>query len=162
MGVHVLTLASAAVKPTADGQLPEDSATCAWDADPQEAGVLERMRRVSRSMAKTRRDEWLTHRERRGDDVEDGEPLSTRGAQPGGRWVCGLAHSPAPSVFKPATAGTRSEVYPPSSRYLCSYQRPDWSLPGPAARHIRLEDGRARSAQSGHSSRGCHAPPGRR
>src|SRR5919204_1953957 len=105
-------------------------------------------------MAKTRRDEWLAHRERRGDDVEDGEPLSTRGAQPGGRWVCGLAYSPAPSVFKPASAGTRSEVYPHSSAYLCSYQGPDWSRPALRGRRIRLEEAGARSAQSGHSSRG--------
>jgi len=57
MGIHVLTLAFAVVKPAADGQLPEDSATCARDADPQEAGVLETIRRGSRSMAKTRRDQ---------------------------------------------------------------------------------------------------------
>jgi len=46
------------VKPTADGQLPEDSVTRAWDADLQEAGMLDRTRRVSRSLAKTRRDQW--------------------------------------------------------------------------------------------------------
>src|SRR6266566_9639222 len=46
------------VKHTGDGQLPEDSVTCAWDADLQEAGMLDRTRRVSRSLAKTRRDEW--------------------------------------------------------------------------------------------------------
>ena len=71
MGIHVLTLACPVVKPMGPGQLPDDSATCAWDADPQEAGVLERTRRVSRLLAKTRRDESLTHRERREDDVED-------------------------------------------------------------------------------------------
>ena len=57
VGVHVLTLASAMVKPTVDGQLPEDSVTRARDADLQEAGMLDRTRRVSRSLAKTRRDE---------------------------------------------------------------------------------------------------------
>jgi len=36
------------VKPTADGQLPEDSVTRAWDADLQEVGMLDRTRRVSR------------------------------------------------------------------------------------------------------------------
>src|SRR5437867_3401935 len=45
------------VKLTVDGQLPEDSVTCAWDADLQEAGMLDRTRRVSRLLAKTRRDE---------------------------------------------------------------------------------------------------------
>lgn len=35
LGVHVLTPASVAIKLVADGQLSEDSATCAWDADPQ-------------------------------------------------------------------------------------------------------------------------------
>jgi hypothetical protein len=71
VGVHVLTLASAVVKPVADGQLPEDSVTRAWDADLQEAGMLDRIRRVSRSLAKTRRDESHTHRERRIHGVED-------------------------------------------------------------------------------------------
>ena len=71
VGVHVLTLALMVVKHTVDGQLPEDSVTCAWDADLQEAGMLDRTRRVSRLVAKTRRDQWLTHRERRKDGVED-------------------------------------------------------------------------------------------
>src|SRR5437016_9161832 len=71
VGVHVLTLALGVVKRSADGQLPEDSVTCAWDADLQEAGMLDRTRRVSRLVAKTRRDEWQTHRERRIHDVED-------------------------------------------------------------------------------------------
>ena len=48
VGVHVLTLALMVVKHTVDGQLPEDSVTCAWDADLQEAGMLDRTRRVSR------------------------------------------------------------------------------------------------------------------
>ena len=78
MGIHVLTLACTVVKHTGYGQLPEDSATCARDADPQEAGVLERTRRVSRLVAKTRRDESLTHRERREDGVEDWDPLGGR------------------------------------------------------------------------------------
>ncbi len=71
MGTHVLTLAFVVVKHTANGQPPEDSATGERDADPQEAGVLDRIRRASRLMAKTRRDESLTHRERRKDGVED-------------------------------------------------------------------------------------------
>jgi hypothetical protein len=71
MGIHVLTLAFVVVKHAADGQPPEDSATGERDADPQEAGVLDRTRRASRLVAKTRRDESLTHRERRKDDVED-------------------------------------------------------------------------------------------
>ena len=41
MGVHVLTLTSVAVKHTTVGQPSEDSATCARDADLQEAGVLD-------------------------------------------------------------------------------------------------------------------------
>ena len=71
MGVHVLTLASAVGTHTAEGQRPEDSVTCAWDADPQEAGMLDSISRVSRFVAKRRRDEWLAHRERREDGVED-------------------------------------------------------------------------------------------
>jgi hypothetical protein len=38
------------------GQLPVDSMTRAADADPQEAGMLDRARRVSRLLAKTRRE----------------------------------------------------------------------------------------------------------
>jgi hypothetical protein len=41
MGAYVLTLVSMVVKPTIEGQPPEDSATCAWDTDLQEAGVLD-------------------------------------------------------------------------------------------------------------------------
>jgi hypothetical protein len=48
MGIHVLTLAFVVVKHAADGQPPEDSATGERDADLQEAGVLERIRRASR------------------------------------------------------------------------------------------------------------------
>jgi hypothetical protein len=48
MGLHILTLAQSAVKPAGCGQLPEDSASRARDADPQEADVLEQMGRVSR------------------------------------------------------------------------------------------------------------------
>jgi hypothetical protein len=59
------------VKLTVDGQHPEDSMTCAQDADLQKAGMLDRTRRVSRLLAKTRRDELQTHRERRNDGVED-------------------------------------------------------------------------------------------
>src|SRR5207249_2200512 len=71
VGVHVLTLALMVVKLTVDGQLPEDSVTRAWDADLQQAGMWDRTRRVSRLVAKTRRDQWLTHRERRKYGVED-------------------------------------------------------------------------------------------
>lgn len=71
MGVHVLTLVSAAVKHAVDGQLPEDNATCERDADLQEAGVLDWTKRASRLVAKTRRDQSHTHRERREDGVED-------------------------------------------------------------------------------------------
>jgi hypothetical protein len=41
MGVYVLTLVSIVVKHTIEGQPPEDSATCEWDTDPQEASVLD-------------------------------------------------------------------------------------------------------------------------
>jgi len=95
MGIHVLTLACTVVKPMVHGQLPDDSATCAWDADPQEAGVLERTRRVSRLLAKTRRDESLTHRERREDDVEDWNlPRGRYDRSPRDIRVCGMAHRP--------------------------------------------------------------------
>lgn len=48
MGVHVLTLTSVVVKPTTVGQPSEDSATCEQDTDLQEAGVLDKTKRVSR------------------------------------------------------------------------------------------------------------------
>ncbi|MEL7510421.1 MAG: hypothetical protein AAFN42_24075 [Cyanobacteria bacterium J06554_1] len=41
MGVHVLTLASVVVKHIAVGQPSEDSVTCEWDTDLQEAGMLD-------------------------------------------------------------------------------------------------------------------------
>jgi hypothetical protein len=41
MGIHVLTLALAVVKPAVDGQPPEDSTTGERDTDLQEAGVLD-------------------------------------------------------------------------------------------------------------------------
>jgi len=71
MGNHVLTLALGAVKHATGGKPPEDSATGEQDTDLQEAGVLDRTRRASRSLAKMRRDQWRTHRERWKDDVED-------------------------------------------------------------------------------------------
>jgi hypothetical protein len=56
VGAHVLTLALPETKHSGGGQLPEDSASRERDADPQEADVLDRIRRVSRLLAKTRRD----------------------------------------------------------------------------------------------------------
>ena len=72
VGVHVLTLALAVVKPIADGQLPEDSVTRAWDADLHQAGMLDRTRRVSRSLAKTRRDQCAHTSGAADTRVEDG------------------------------------------------------------------------------------------
>jgi hypothetical protein len=57
MGKHVLTLALGAVKHATGGKPPEDSATGEQDTDLQKAGVLDRIRRASRSLAKTRRDQ---------------------------------------------------------------------------------------------------------
>lgn len=75
-------------------------------------------------MAKTRRDNWRTHRERRIHGVEDGE--SGRGTLPGLRpEIDGQVIRPTnwmASVFKPAEAGTRLEVHPHLSEYFCSYQ----------------------------------------
>ncbi|MDH3692343.1 MAG: hypothetical protein OEU36_23155 [Gammaproteobacteria bacterium] len=48
MGACVLTLARSVAKPTDGGQLSEDSASRAQDADLQQANVLEMTRRVSR------------------------------------------------------------------------------------------------------------------
>ena len=56
VGTHVLTLALITAKPVVGGQLPEDSASREQDADLQEADVLDRTRRVSRLLAKMRRD----------------------------------------------------------------------------------------------------------
>ena len=74
------------------------------------------------------------------------------------RGLSEMAHyQPAP-VFKPAYAGTRSEVYPRWSEYLRSYQGPGYSLPG-YTRMTGLDGDREQPAQSGHSSRGGHVPP---
>ena len=156
----------AVVKLTADGQLPEDSVTCAWDADLQEAGMLDRTRRVSRSLAKTRRDE-LTHIGSGGITVWKtvlGPEVDGFGQTRNG-WLSEMAHYQFASVFKPASAGTRSEVYPHWSEYLRSYQGPGCSLPGrwrASTRMTGLDDEREQPAHSGHSSRGSHAPPRRR
>ena len=56
MGTYVLTLAQSETKQSGCGQLPEDSARRERDVDPQEANVLDRTGRVSRLMAKARRD----------------------------------------------------------------------------------------------------------
>jgi hypothetical protein len=56
VGVHILTLAWSETKLSGYGQLPEDSASCERDTDPQKADVLDGIRGVSRLMAKMRRD----------------------------------------------------------------------------------------------------------
>lgn len=56
VGTRVLTLTQPIAKPIGCGQLSEDSASRARDADRQEANVLETTGRVSRLGAKTRRD----------------------------------------------------------------------------------------------------------
>ena len=154
------------VKHTVDGQLPEDSVTCAWDADLQEAGMLDRTRRVSRSLAKTRRDE-LTHIGSGGYTVWKAVsgPKVYGFGQTGDRWLSEMAHDQLASVFRPAYAGTRSEVYPRWSEYLRSYQGPGCSLPErwrASNRTTGLDGEREQPVQSGHSSRGSDAPPGRR
>ena len=58
MGAHVLTVARSAAKPADCGELSQDSASCARDTDPQDADVLDRIRRVSRLLAKMRRDNF--------------------------------------------------------------------------------------------------------
>jgi hypothetical protein len=85
--------------------------------------------------------------------------------QTGGRWLSEMARYQLASVFKPAYAGTRSEVYPRWSEYLRSYQGPGCFLPErwrASARMTGLDGEREQPAQSGHSSRGSDAPPGRR
>jgi hypothetical protein len=95
MGTHVLTLAQQETRPSCWGQLSEDSASRERDADPQEANVLERTERVSRSLAKTRRDQSQTPRERRINGVEDCDPVEVHYRnQAGGRWSSFKAHSP--------------------------------------------------------------------
>ena len=166
MGVHVLTLALAVVKPIADGQLPEDSVTCAWDADLQEAGMLDRTRRVSRLVAKTRRDEWQ-HIGSGGYTMWKTVPWPEHYGlgQTRGIWLSESAHYPPAPVFRPAYAGTRSEVYPRWSEYLRNYQGPGCFLPGrwrASTRLTGLDGEREQPAQSGRSSRGSDAPPGSR
>ena len=56
VGTHVLTLAPRETKPSRGGELPEDSASRARDADPQEANAWDRIGRVSRLLAKMRLD----------------------------------------------------------------------------------------------------------
>jgi hypothetical protein len=58
--------------------------------------------------------------------------LAHREAKPSQR-LNGKAHYQLVSVFRPAKAGTRSEVGPHRSEYRCSYQRPDQPQPGSPA-----------------------------
>jgi hypothetical protein len=164
MGVHVLTLASAMVKHTVEGQLSEDNATCEWDADSPEAGVLDKTRRVSRLLAKTRRDESLKHRERRKDDVEDCDLARDRRDRPNQRYRVMLDgplttqhRSSGPRKWERArkstlaSQGTFAATRDLTTLFLVQENR-----------MIGLEDERGWSAQSGHNSRGRSAPPGRR
>ena len=164
MGIHVLTLACPVVKPRGHGQLPDDSATCAWDADPQEAGVLERTRRVSRLLAKTRRDESLTHRERREDDVEDWNLPRGRYDRSLERYT-GMRHGPSTRPRQSSRPHKRERAWKStltgSGTFVATRDLIALFLDR-TPRMIGLDDERERSAQSGHSSRGSHAPPGRR
>lgn len=97
------------------GQLPEDSTSRAWDAIPQEANMLERTRRVSRLVAKARRDNRRTRREWRIHGVEDSDHGRNRlpcvGLEHDGR-VEGPTHL-SPSVFE-ARIGGNALGSPPS------------------------------------------------
>ena len=87
------------------------------------------------------------------------KPESSGVEQTSERGLSEMAHyQPAP-VFKPAYAGTRSEVYPRWSECLRKYQGPGCSLLV-LTRMTGLDSEREQPAQSGHSSRGSDAPPG--
>ena len=128
---------------------------------PARGGRVDGTRRGSRSVAKTRRDNRQTHRERRIDGGEDGE--HGRGTLPCiRREIESQAVRPmhlATSVFK-ARRGGNALGSPPS---LVSVPL---QLPGkrPALPHVGGAPGlgreQGRSWQSGRSSRGRHAPPG--
>ena len=154
MGIHVLTLACPVVKPMGHGQLPDDSATCAWDADPQEAGVLESTRRGSRLLAKTRRDEALTPRERRADDVADW-------TLPCGRYdralerETGMRRGPSTRPRQSSRPHTRERAgkSPLPGSGPCVAPRDLSALfLDLTGRRIGLDEERERSAQSGHGS----------
>jgi hypothetical protein len=131
MGTYVLTLAQSEAKQSGCGQLPEDSARRERDADPQEANVLDRTGRVSRLMAKARRDN-RTHIVSGGKTVwktvttvEVYCRWSNLSAMVGqkGPFTCQSRSS------RPAYAGTRLEANPNLSKCLCSYQRTSIHLP---------------------------------
>jgi hypothetical protein len=131
VGTHILTLAPRVTKLLRGGQLPEDSASRARDADPQEANVLDETRRVSRLMAKTRRDNGK-HIGSGGDTiwktvttVEYGYCGQARGSW-SGWWAYSLASLGLQSPRRWERARKSTLAY---LRYLCSYQGTDLHLP---------------------------------
>jgi len=154
------------VKLTVDGQLPEDSVTRAWDADLQEAGMLDRTRRVSRLLAKTRRDESANtsgaadtrcgrlrpsmRKRAMGEPEIDGYASrltfhSRRSSSPHRRERARKSTLAGQSTF----AATRDLAV-----FCLSMAR--------IGRLAGLDGDREQPAQSGRSSRGSHAPPRRR
>jgi hypothetical protein len=131
MGTHVLTLAQPEAKQSGGGQLPEDSASRERDADPQEANVLDRAGRVSRLMAKARRDN--------GPHIVSGGKTVWKTVTTAEVYCCWsdlgkMVGLKGPLTWqsqssRPAYTGTRLEANPNLSKCLCSYQRTSTHLP---------------------------------
>jgi hypothetical protein len=162
VGTHVLTLAPRETKPSRGGELPEDSASRARDADPQEANAWDRIGRVSRLVAKTRRDNG-EHTGSGGLTVWKTVPRQRYMAvkQTRGRWSGGQAHAPG----SPGLQGPHQRERARKSTHLYQSAFAATRDPACASLHDRvtgLGGEQGRPVQSGHSSRGSHAPPGRR
>jgi hypothetical protein len=81
--------------------------------------------------------------------------------QTGVRWLNWMAHSPASSGLQARKGGNMLGSRP--SLVNVPMQLPgSWQHPSSETGTIGLGDDRVRLVQSGHSSRGSHAPPGRR
>lgn len=81
-----------------------------------------------------------------------------------GRWLCRLTHATDGIGLRAHINGNALGSLPSLIKVPLQLPgtRPLSSWPRQATRMIGLDDERGRSAQSGHSSRGSHAPPGRR
>jgi site-specific DNA recombinase len=131
-------------------------------ADPQEANAWDRIGRVSRLLAKMRRDNG-EHTGSDGLTVWKTRPRQRYMAvkQTRGRWSGGQAHAPgSPGLQGPHQRERARQSTPPCQRAFAVTRDPACASLHDRVTGLGGEQGRP--VQSGHRSRGSHAPSGRR
>ena len=131
-------------------------------ADPQEANAWDRIGRVSRLLAKMRRDNG-EHTGSSGLTVWKTRPRQRYMAvkQTRGRWSGGQAHAPgSPGLQAPHQRERARQSTPPCQRAFAVIRDPACASLHDRVTGLGGEQGRP--VQSGHRSRGSHAPSGRR